>query len=175
MSTLKVNTITNTSGNPDITNVGKNIKVAIVTKTDTFSASCSAGNFTNNCIELAYTPVSSSNKLLITAVVNIGCSTDNGLYARLTKGNSDVSGTVGDADGSRGRVASYGDIDGSAETATIVFRFLVDAGSAGTWGVQLRTNSSSTKTVYVNRHHTDNNNVYNSRQASTLSIEEIAT
>jgi hypothetical protein len=108
-------------------------------------------------------------------VVNIGGSTDNGLYARLTKGNSDVSGTVGDADGSRGRVASYGDIDGSAETATIVFRFLVDAGSAGTWGVQLRTNSSSTKTVYVNRHHTDNNNVYNSRQASTLSIEEIAT
>ncbi len=174
MSLLKVNEIQNTSGNADITNVGKSIKVAITTKTDTFSASLAAGNFTNNCIELAYTPVSTSNKLLITAVVNVGCSTDNGLFGRLTKGNAQVDGTIGDADGSRGRVASYADIDGSSETATIVFRFLVDAGSAGTWGVQLRTNSSSTKTVYVNRHHTDNNNVYNSRQASSLTIEEIA-
>ena len=153
---------------------GRCVKVAIETKTDVFSASLSAGNFTNNCIELAYTPQDTGNKLLITAVVNVGCSTDNGLYGRLTKGNSDVGGTVGNASASRGRVASYGDIDGSSETATIVFRFLVDAGNAGTWGVQLRTNSSSTKTVYVNRHHSDNNNAYNSRQASTLTIEEIA-
>ena len=38
MSLLKVNEIQNTSGNADITNVGKSIKVAITTKTDTFSA-----------------------------------------------------------------------------------------------------------------------------------------
>ena len=153
---------------------GRCVKVAVYTKTDTFSASISAGNFTNNCIEGAYTPVDSGNKLLITAIVNIGCSTDNGLYGRLTKGSSDVAGTIGDAAGSRGRVASYADIDGSSETATIVFSFLVDAGSAGTWGVQLRTNSSSTKTVWVNRHNTDNDNVYNSRQASSIIIQEIA-
>jgi len=153
---------------------GRCVKVAVHTKTDTFSASVSPGNFTNNCIETAYTPVDSGNKLLITAIVNIGCSTDNGLYGRLTKGASDVAGTLGDAAGSRGRVASYADIDGSSETATIVFSFLVDAGNAGTWGVQLRTNSSSTKTVWVNRHNTDNNNVYNSRQASSIVIQEIA-
>ena len=153
---------------------GRCVKVAVYTKTDTFSASLAAGNYSNNCMELSYTPQDSGNKLLITGVINIGCSTDNGLFCRLTKGGADVSGTVGDAAGSRGRAASYADIDSSAEAATLVFSFLVDAGSAGTWGVQLRTNSSSTKTVYVNRHNTDNNNAYNSRMASSLVIQEIA-
>ena len=153
---------------------GRCVKVAVYTKTDTFSASLSHSSFTNNCMELSYTPEDSGNKLLITGVINIGCSTDNGLFCRLTKGGSDVAGTVGDAAGSRGRVASYGDIDGGSETATLVFSFLVDAGSAGTWGVQLRTNSSSTKQVYVNRHNSDNNNSYNSRMASSLVIQEIA-
>jgi len=89
MSTLKVNELLNTSGNADITNVGKVLQIARSSSTSEFNASTTSYQSTFSC---AITLKSSSSHCLVICTpvrLSMGGSTD-GLYRLLntTQGNA---------------------------------------------------------------------------------------
>tara|TARA_B100000900_G_scaffold415478_1_gene445493 strand:+ start:3317 stop:3850 length:534 start_codon:yes stop_codon:yes gene_type:complete len=78
MSTLKVNALTNVSGNADITGVGKVLQMKQTVKTGDFSTSISQGNYNIiTGLNVNITPSSTSNKILIHAVIVGSNSGDN--------------------------------------------------------------------------------------------------
>ena len=71
MSTLKVNTITNTSGNADIGNVGKILQIQSTTKTDSYSASSTSTATDITGLSVNITPAAASHKVLVVFDVSV--------------------------------------------------------------------------------------------------------
>mgnify|MGYP003149060097 CR=1 FL=1 len=75
MSTLKVNNITNTSGNPDIGNVGKILQIQSTTKTDSYSATSTSTATDITGLSVNITPTGASHKVLV--LFNVSMAVDS--------------------------------------------------------------------------------------------------
>jgi hypothetical protein len=157
--------------------IGAALQVVSAIKTDTFSFSVTARTWTSvTGLSASITPSSTSNKVLVTAVVSISATnTYNAMGGRVTRNGSAVA--VGDTSSSR-QSAFFGSDDWYAAAANqgqIYISFLDSPSttSAVTYQLQL-INDRDTETIYVNRGQGDGDSSQTFRNASSITVMEIA-
>ncbi len=157
------------------TTTGKIIQVASTTKTDTFSSSESAGNYSGPAISLNFTASSTSNKLLIMANLMVaGSHSSERLGIILFAGGSKLA--VGDAASNRRRISmgGFNDADNSYVCISHSHLFTPASTSQITYDYRLHNGRGATGTVYLNRGNNDDDNSYHGRGTSTITIMEVA-
>lgn len=156
------------------------IQVVSTAKTDDYSISVAAGSkSTSNVtgLEASITPKFSSSKILV--MVDIHTSTeDNGTFITLRRGSTEIG--IGDVAGSRQRVSTVASADGTTANNYIqihthmTFLDSPSSTSALTYGVVLSHTSSITRTIYVNRSHTNTDANSAARPISTITLMEVS-
>ena len=163
-----------TTTNPKAGNI---IQVLQTVKKDTFSMSGSSFVEVTGLTQ-AITMTSSSNKVLVTVNVFIASATvgaDVGIkLRRTTSGSANDDIFIGDASGNRKRVT----LGGYAGTTTWVqeqqtISFL-EAPGAGTHTYSIVVNNSGSYTIVVNRNGRDDDQVWEPRAVSAITLMEVA-
>ena len=159
--------------------LGKIVQVKQTFKTDTFSETVGNGAFSSVCISCSFTASSSSNKLLLRAVLHANSAdqpTQNGLA--FTDDGSFITASTGNAHGSQGRVSgSYGQVVTNEFTFPIIQEYLhtVSDTNSHTYGVKMYSGSGhSNTTMFLNFSNTDTNATNRVRPASSLTIMEVS-
>ena len=157
---------------------GKVLQVVSTTKTDTFSASLDNSFSDITGLSVSITPSSASNKILITSMVNFGCSTAFPPTLRLFRDSTHIclgTGSIGNRQFST--TNSGGGQDGQdanrGMTNTISFLDSPNTTSAITYKINCGVLESA-GTFRCNTGGSDNDNNYVSRTASTITVMEIA-
>ena len=163
--------------NQDSNTAGNVIQVVSVTKTDTYSVSIGAGAFdTQNVptLDVSITPTSTASKILVSGTISIFGDTRPNY--KLMRDGSDVTGAIGDADGSRARLTSgqYAGQNEQAGAASFEYLDSPSTTSAVTYGVRMHNGEATTKTIYVNRGVGGTDNSQIGRYISTITLMEVA-
>ena len=174
MSTLKVNTLQNTSGN----NLTFIKQVVQTVKTDTTShASSNTNSFADiTGMSVSITPSSASSKILVQFTCNAGIASGT-LHLRLLRGSTSIF--QGDADSNRfgSTVINRAPSDTAVhETATLNSTFLdsPNSTSALTYKLQWTAGATYNTTIYLNRTTSDSDIDYGGRTASSITVMEVA-
>lgn len=179
-SLLKVDEIQDAAGKKILQNTGSILQVV----SDTFSGTesttvkASSDSFADSSLSASITPTSSSSKILIIAMVNVGGSSgsDGNPILRLKRGSTAIA--IGDEVGSRISTTSgrpYAAMDAnSMQMATINWLDSPATTSATTYTVQFATRGTNSATAYINRTHTDADTVEYQRTASCLTLIEVS-
>ena len=176
MSQLKVNSIVPVGGLPSGANGGI-IQVVSTVKNDTASFSISSGgehDYTSFSVSI--TPSSNSNKVLLTGFVS--CSLSGGeqdVKYFINRDGSVLNAARADADGSRSRVTA-GNYSNDYVLSSIPINFLDSPAttSAVTYNLVFRHTSGVSRTFYINRMPSSNDNSKYSRGASVLTAMEVS-
>ena len=157
---------------------GGMVQVVQNVKTDTGTQSVDGGALTGTIVSQAITPKFSTSKVLVEFVVTVSSnSTMNRLAAVLTRDGSAISGAVADDTGDN---KTENTVCMSAPNANEPYmlsgKFLDSPAttSAVTYGIKIRTGTSSTITIQFNRQGTESNNIYIMRGTSSLTLMEIS-
>jgi hypothetical protein len=155
---------------------GAILQVVQSAKTDTYSASVASGGESGDVsgLSCSITPSSTSNKILVTFAVNVGCITNQFCSYQAYCNGSLVA--VGEAAGSRKRATASSREIRSDDMVTIGMTFLHSPSSTSqqTYTIRLYHGSGGTQTLYVNRTYNDDNASYSGRGISTITAQEIA-
>lgn len=165
-------TISNLSGG-----VGKILQVVQATKTDGASQSVASGGYwqptTPKC---SITPSNASNKILVQATIVAALSTNaHGMYLTVLKDGSPIF--RGDQDGSNMQRVTTGTYShNDYNFGHLNFNYLDTAGgtSAIEYSLELRHDSGSTSTIYLNRTEATDNSDDRKRGASSIILMEVA-
>lgn len=156
---------------------GKILQVVSTTQTSVSSVSVTTTDYENLGPTVTITPSSSSNKILITSAFVVSSSTTNlNVDYRLIANGSLITASYGDAVGSRKQATGTMEQNQSEACALLSVNFLhsPNTTSAVTYSFQVSHNSSSTRTIYLNRSADDSNNARMGRFASTITVMEVA-
>ena len=155
---------------------GKLLQVVSTTRTDTFSESLGVGSLSADALTVNITPSNANNKIFLTANVSMGLNNDNEVNWVFYKAGSLLTGGAGTADGNRKPRTSAGDVRWSGTHNTTGGQYLDTAGGTSqiTYSIRLGHSANGTKTVYLNRSHTDDNYAYDVRSQSTLTAMEVS-
>ena len=155
---------------------GKILQVVSTTRTDTFSESIGVGSLSADALTVNITPSNASNKIFLTAHVSMGLNNDNEVSWVFYKAGSLLTGAAGTADGNRKPRTTVGDVRWSGTHHTFGGQYLDTAGGTSqiTYSVRLGHSANGTKTVYMNRSHTDDDYAYDIRAQSTITAMEVA-
>jgi|DEB0MinimDraft_6_1074348.scaffolds.fasta_scaffold90646_2 hypothetical protein len=159
---------------------GKILQVVSTTKTDTFSASVSAGGTVDiTGLTATITPTSASSTILVYATVHgSNSSTQRGQISFLIQRDS-TPVLVGATAGSRTSVSGYNYIHNthnneSMSGASIVGMDSPATTSAITYKITAHLPNNATNTVLVNRTWNDADANYTARPISTLTLMEVS-
>tara|TARA_R100000278_G_scaffold118099_1_gene98474 strand:- start:140 stop:760 length:621 start_codon:yes stop_codon:yes gene_type:complete len=160
---------------------GNILQVVSITKKDVASNSTASGtwwSYTDNSLKITLTPSSASNKIYLTAFINLMEVSGQWLMFRFEQDGSQIDEAVGDAAGSRPRVTGQhmngGDNNGGRFYMMGV-EIDADSTSSRTYNMAFRHTSGITRTLYLNRTGDDGNNATDyGRSISTLTAMEIA-
>lgn len=159
--------------------VGGLVEVKSAIFTGIQSASVAAGaklSVTN--LSITHTMQNSSNKLLISAYVGHVASNSSAANVGLAVADGGTLLALGDAAGTRTRVAASGRTGGTSAraglTPAITFVYLPGDTVAHTYTVEVINVSGSTQTLFVNRNETDDADASGVRSSSSLVIQEVA-
>tara|TARA_R100000231_G_C5250122_1_gene142467 strand:- start:35 stop:556 length:522 start_codon:yes stop_codon:yes gene_type:complete len=172
MSTLKVNTITNTSGNPDVENMGKIVQVVQnfsngVTSTDNSSSYV-------DCMSSPSFTFTSGNKILVQCNLVVGVRYGYGCKFKLATNNGVISGALGTSGGSRESVTKGGYISNwDLELANVVINYL-DSPADTVTQYKVQWKSYGSQIVVLNRAYDDADNSGYTRTTSSITLYEIA-
>ena len=152
------------------------IQVVQSFKTDTSSSSVQGGLLTDHVLTQSITPKFSTSKVLVEFhVMCSSSSTMNRLGAVITRNGSPI-GVADDTGDNKTEntvciVANFAN-----EPYTLSGKFLDSPAttSAVTYGIKIRTGTSSTITIQFNRQGTESNNIYIMRGTSSLTLMEIS-
>jgi hypothetical protein len=153
---------------------GKVLQVVSASKTDTFSLSTSNTYTDITGLSVSITPSSASNKILVMYNVSVGTNGANGYgYTKLLRGSTDIF--IGDASSSRVRVSNGGcSINGNViDKHSIQFLDSPSTTSSTTYKIQAYA-QAGTGVIYVNRSYADSDDITNTRDASSITVMEIA-
>ena len=155
---------------------GKILQVVSTTRTDTFSESVTTGSLSADALTVNITPSNASNKIFLTAHVSMGLNNDNEVSWVFYKAGSLLTGAAGTAASNRKPRTSAGDVRYTATHHTFGGQYLDTAGGTSqiTYSVRLGHSANGTKTVYMNRSHTDDDYAYDIRAQSTITAMEVA-
>jgi hypothetical protein len=153
--------------------VGKVLQVVTTTKTDTFSTTSTSATAVTG-LSVSITPTAATSKVLVLCFASVGdVDSTNGFYLYLRRGGSDI--LIGNAGAANQRRVSAGGITRSGnylEAVTISYLDSPASTSAQTYQLFMSTDGSA-GSVHLNRSHTDGNNSYHGRAASTITVLEI--
>ena len=168
--------VTDASGNLSFAGTGKILQVVSTTRTDTFSENVATGSLSADALTVNITPSNANNKIFLTAHVSMGLNNDNEVNWVFYKAGSLLTGAAGTADGNRKPRTTVGDVRWSGTHHTFGGQYLDTAGGTSqiTYSVKLGHSANGTKTVYLNRSHTDDNYAYDVRTQSTLTAMEVS-
>jgi len=149
---------------------GSVLQVVSATKTDTFSSNGGFNAITG--LSVSITPSSSSNKIMI--LVNSGFSSDGSNYDimfAIYKNGSALSGAIGSADGSKGRVTFSGANRVQYELNNGGMTYLDSPATTSSITYDLRVKNQGT--IYINRESNNDDNEWCARGISTITVMEI--
>ena len=159
---------------------GNILQVVQTVKTDVFSeaettAPAETADITG--LTVSITPVSTSNKVLVSGVISWGTDADtqNQVGYRLYRGTTRL--TTGDADGSTTGVMGGGHLaNGNRSPGLLVFSFLDSPNTTSevTYSVRLLNVFATAVTVYVNRGGDTLDAATRTRGISTITAMEVA-
>ena len=183
MSQLKVNSIIPVGGIPT-GGTGGIIQVKQTVKSDTSTETLSGGaTNTQNVMTLDFTPLSSTSKLLINASLNASITDDSGLHrvgVVLQADGTNISGALGDSDGSNQSVTSAGfAADGGNSQYCITnlcFNYIHTVSNTNqvTYSIRLVCLAGTQSVVTLNKPGTSQSDSWNPRTISTLTIMELS-
>ena len=157
---------------------GKVLQVVQTTKTDTFTTtSTSFVDVTG--LSVSITPSSASNKILVLAHISYGGAVNTYGAAKLIRGSTSI--LQGDSDGASRTEATIPlgtTNEGNSEASKQHMGFInyLDSPattSSTTYKIQIFTSSGS-EAIAINRSGVDNDNSYQIRSTSTITVMEIA-
>lgn len=165
------------SAAPQWASGSKVLQVKHASKTDIQNfGSISQGGETSIPFIASITPASSSNKLLVQMMITCDNSTTHGTYAtaKKTTGGVTTEPAVGNASGSRHRVTTGTNDNGSSNLRNIYIMFVDTAGTTNQidYGFTLSHNDNSTVAIYLNYSNSDSNDSYTGRGMSSITITE---
>ena len=179
MSTLKVNTLQDTSGNT-LTRIGQIVETKI---TDTKSLACTNSFQDMSGFTVSITPTATNSKILVRAMINHANRSNHigGRLVRSVGGTVTIpTGWVGDADGSRTQTSIgntyYQTAPNTDANGPICFEMIDDSHSttsAITYKLQFFSYQSGSYTVYINRPTSDADASYTYRAVSSFIAMEI--
>ena len=173
----RVLTFPDADGTVAVGATGKLLQVVQATKTDTASQSVASGGYwqptTPKC---SITPSNASNKILVQATIVAALSTNaHGMYLTVLKDGSPIF--RGDQDSSNMQRVTTGTYShNDYNFGHLNFNYLDTAGgtSAIEYSLELRHDSGSTSTIYLNRTEATDNSDDRKRGASSIILMEIA-
>ena len=174
-SQLRVDKIVPVDGAPT-SGGGGIVQVVQSFKTDTGSSSVVGGALTDHVLTQSITPKFSTSKVLVEFhVMCSSSSTMNRLGAVITRGGSPV-GVADDTGDNKTENTVCIVANSTNEPYTLSGKFLDSPAttSAVTYGVKIRTGTSSTITIQFNRQGTESDNIYIMRGTSSLTLSEIS-
>ena len=154
------------------TGLGKILQVVQTVKTDTFSYTGTTNNTDITGMSVNITPSSSSNKVLIFAMLHVSQQNIPSIY--LVRDSTLIG--IGDASGSRPRATARLRSSGDTNTAgigTIVFLDSPNTTSQVTYKLQASLENAA-HNLYVNRSEADANSLVGTRTISTITVQEVA-
>ena len=176
MSTIKVDTITDTSGNKSPHIKGNVIQVVNAIKTDT--QSITGSSFVDiTGLSAAITPSSTSSKIFVSVDVSFSGEQNSYVAFQILRGSTEIlkateTGTGLECAGGQ-VINSEGNEQYSVHKESMSGLDSPNTTSETTYKVQISPMRTSSKTAYVNRSHTlGDDNQY--RSASTITLMEIA-
>jgi len=160
--------------------VGGLVAVESVLKTDTFTASVSAGgNVAVTDLSITHEVSDPANKLIISAF--FGAAANSNGIGDVGIAVHDGTGliAIGDADGSRTRVTAGGRAFATSSSnavtmPSVTFVHTPNTTDSKTYTVRAINIVSSTETLYINRAESDSDSESRSRAVSSLVIQEVA-
>ena len=173
----RVLTLPDADGTVAVGATGKLLQVVQATKTDTASQSVASGGYwqptTPKC---SITPSNASNKILVQATIVAALSTNaHGMYLTVLKDGSPIF--RGDQDSSNMQRVTTGTYShNDYNFGHLNFNYLDTAGgtSAIEYSLELRHDSGSTSTIYLNRTEATDNSDDRKRGATSIILMEIA-
>ena len=144
--------------------------------TATSSSSVDGGALTDHVLTQSITPKFSTSKVLVEFhVMCSSSSTMNRLGAVITRGGSPV-GVADDTGDNKTENTVCIVANDTNEPYTLSGKFLDSPAttSAVTYGIKIRTGTSSTITIQFNRQGTESDNIYIMRGTSSLTLSEIS-
>ena len=143
---------------------------------DTSSSSVQGGLLSDHFLTQAITPKFNTSKVLVEFNIMVSSnSTMNRLGAVLTKNGSPI-GVADDTGDNKTENTVCTVANFTNEPYNLCGKFLDSPAttSSVTYGVKIRTGTSSTITIYFNRQGTESNNIYIMRGTSALTLMEIS-
>ena len=179
MSQIKVNSIVPVGGLPNGATGGGIIQIVQSVKTDTASNSTASGGAwdISSFFSVSITPSLNSSKILLLGTVNMSMNVTVPHFMSITRGGSIATNLVGDAAGNRIR-SSAGGYDGHGSAINTHHFSFVDtpaSTSTQTYSLQLRHDSGSTRTIYLNRTAGDGDSAQIGRFITSLTAMEVST
>jgi hypothetical protein len=149
-------------------------------KTDTFSASVTAGNSVDvTDLSITHTMSDASNKLVLMAYFGAAANSLNIGKVGLAVADDGTLIGIGDASSSRTRVGSGGRTAGTAHPRVVSLpsvHLLYSPGDTAshTYTVRAINIMTDTRTLYINRSNDDDTTANNSRAVSALTLMEVS-
>jgi len=155
---------------------GKVLQVVQNVETSIITENVATNSLSTPFVSASITPSSATSKILITTSLNLG--TESGIisFFTLVKDGSAINDFIGDAAGSRQRVSGGVDVPPATPGMSTSFTALDSPATTSsiTYDVRISHNSSSTRTMHLNRGHSDGDFTGIARAASTITLMEIA-
>ena len=166
MSTLKVNALQDTSGN-NLSRVGQVVQTI---KTDTPSTSSTS---MTDCtgMSVTITPTSTSSKILVTVIANVGAGSGYRAMLQLVRGSTAIG--IGTSVGSRQACGMSSRDQDNGVTHNNVQRILDSPSTTSATTYKLQWRNEYSNTMYLNRSVWDTNNDTYQRTASIIMAEEL--
>jgi len=160
--------------------VGGLVATKNVLKTDTFTASVTAGNNVSvTGLSITHTMQNANNKLIISAFFGVAANSNGRGQTAIAVADGGTLIGIGDTDGVRVSLSSGGPSDqagGNVVTTqpSVTFVYLPGDTASHTYTVEAINAWDATNTIYVNRNQVDTNSASSPRGVSSLVIQEVA-
>ena len=179
MSTLYVDTINEKTSGNGVYIPGHVVQVVNTVKTDVFTASLNSTRVAITGLSASITPRSTSSKILVMPTLFLSPDVATFQHMYLYRDGSEVTGARGDAAGNRGRDYGmlYTGVNSDAFGQNIVLPTYSDSPSttsSTTYQIYVGDPNNSGGTFYLNRLKRDDDQVYEPRCISSITLMEIA-
>ena len=159
---------------------GKILQVVSASKTDTASASVATTAFWDTGFTITITPTAASSKILLLGMLSASTDDDQALDTQIRRkiGSAAVAllaGANADAASNRPQFHTMGIHHKTTWVGNIHINYLDSPNTtdAVIYSFRLHHGSGSTRTMYLNRHHSDQDNAERGRYTSHLTAMEV--
>jgi hypothetical protein len=153
------------------------VKHALFTGTMAETSVATGANFAITDLSITHTLADAANKLIISAYVGVAADSVGTAAVALAVADDGTPVAIGDADGSRTRVAAGGFTEFNANSLIVrspAITFVYSPGDTASHTYTVKAfNMRATATIYINRNEGDTDEAGTPRGSSSLVIQEV--